>query len=69
LSSWKSPNEIEAYAAACAAKGDFAEAVKWQKKVLTHSDYLNRRAGEPKLWLDLFEMKKSIMIEKKKIID
>jgi tetratricopeptide (TPR) repeat protein len=69
LSLWKSTFALAAYAAACAAKGDFAEAVKWQKKVVEDADFVNMQSGVPKFWLKLFEEKKPAYIGKPKVID
>ena len=60
LTKWKLSNALESYAAACAANGDFAEAVKWQKKVVEDTHYVKLNFGKPNLWLELFEEKKPV---------
>jgi tetratricopeptide (TPR) repeat protein len=57
LTYWRDSFALEAYSAAAAEKGDFAEAVKWQKKVLDDSEHLMRRGMGPRMRLRLYEAK------------
>ena len=57
LTEWKAPNPLEAYAAACSEAGNFAEAVKWQKKVLEFEDYMVERGLDVRKRLKLYEAK------------
>jgi len=43
ITEWKSAKELALLATACAAKQEFAEAVKWQQKALENADPLVRR--------------------------
>ena len=62
LTKWKLSSTLEAYAAACAENGDFAEAVKWQEKVLDDTDYMAQRGEKAKQRLELYKAKKPYRI-------
>ena len=66
LTEWKNPFFLEAYSAACAETGDFAEAVKWQKKVLDSPSYTNgsEMGNEARGRLKLYETKKPFRMPK-----
>jgi hypothetical protein len=53
---------LEAYSATCAEAGDFAEAVKWQKKVLDLKDHVESRGPDVRKRLELYEAKKPYRI-------
>jgi tetratricopeptide (TPR) repeat protein len=59
LSKWKNPDALGSYAAACAENEDFAEAVKWQKKVLDDfKEYVEEYGPEMRKRLKLYEAKR-----------
>ena len=57
LTYWRDSFALESYAMAMAEKGDFAQAVKWQKKVLDDPEYLKWKGMEPRARLALYEAK------------
>ena len=58
MGQWKYGNAIAALAAACAEAGDFAEAVKFQKRALADAEYAAADNGEGRTRLKLYEEKK-----------
>src|SRR5207248_2380481 len=59
LLKWSSPGALESYAAALAEAGDFAEAVKWQKKAMEDAAYMKTSNGpDARKRLALYEAKK-----------
>ena len=58
LTNWKVGSNLEAYAAACAAGGNFDDAVKWQKKAMEDSRYMRATGANAKRLLEQYEAKK-----------
>jgi serine/threonine-protein kinase len=59
LSEWADPLCLDTYAAAQAAAGEFAQAVRWQKKALEHQDAVSPKLlEEMRARLKLYEARK-----------
>jgi Flp pilus assembly protein TadD len=58
LTDWKNPGFIANLAAACAEDGQFADAVKWQKKALEDAGYRKQNGDEAGNRLKLYEHQK-----------
>jgi hypothetical protein len=69
LLDWSHPAALEAYAAACAESGDFAEAVKWQKKVVGDVVYMKKMGPVASKRLEWYEAKKPCRYEPPAKID
>lgn len=55
LTNWRTANCMDTLAAACAEAGQYAEAVKWQKKAMEAPDYLKKYDEETRSRLTLYE--------------
>lgn len=66
LSRAKMSRALEALAVACAARGEFEEAVKWQKKVVEDADYVNSTDMLSQLWLQSFEKRQKVVLKAKR---
>lgn len=58
LTSWKEAENLDTLSCACAEAGQFAEAVKWQKKALADPDFATELGEKAQTKLRLFEGKK-----------
>ena len=58
LSGWKVANYVDTLAAACAAAGQFAEAVQWQEKALEDTNFIKANGKKANEKLELFRDKK-----------
>jgi tetratricopeptide (TPR) repeat protein len=62
LTNWKVGYALEGYAAACAAAGDFDEAVKWQTRAAADEEYMARRGATARYRVQLYEAKKPLRL-------
>jgi tetratricopeptide (TPR) repeat protein len=62
LTGWKAGYPLEGYAAACAAVGDFEQAIKWQTKAGEDADYARVNGEIIKICLDAYEAKKPLVM-------
>ena len=59
MTKWKDTENLDTLSCACAEAGQFAEAVKWQNKVLADPDISKEAGAAARAKLKLFEQKKA----------
>ena len=59
MTKWKDTENLDTLSCACAEAGQFAEAVKWQNKVLADPDISKEAGTAARAKLKLFEQKKA----------
>ena len=60
LSNGKNPDHLRVLGLAVAATGDFAEAIKWERKALEDADYAKREGETAKIYIREYEAKRPI---------